>query len=55
MEAGGGAFLEAVARGFAEISAAEPWRVVRVDAARPPAAVATTIRALVAERLQVPA
>lgn len=55
MEVGGGAFLENVARGFAEIAAAEPLRVARVDATRPPAEVATAIRALVAERLAVPA
>ena len=55
MEAGGGVFLEHVARGFAEIAAAEPRRVVRVDATLPPAAVSTVIRTLVAERLAVPA
>ncbi|HEY6379188.1 MAG TPA: dTMP kinase [Candidatus Dormibacteraeota bacterium] len=54
MEAGGGAFLDAVARGFAAVAAAEPVRVARVDAGRPEAVVTAAVLALVAERLAAP-
>lgn len=57
MERGGEEFLAAVARGFAEIAAAEPGRVAVVDAGRPEPEVAAAIRLAVVERLglQVPA
>lgn len=54
MEARGAAFLDAVARGFAAIAAAEPARVARVDASRPEAAVTAAVRTVVAERLGAP-
>jgi dTMP kinase len=57
LERGGEEFLAAVARGFAEIAAAEPGRVAVVDAGRPEPEVAAAIRLAVVERLglRVPA
>ncbi len=44
-------FHNAVQQGFVELAAADPGRVVRIDASRPPAVVLTEIRAVALRRL----
>jgi dTMP kinase len=45
------AFHNAVQQGFVELAVADPGRVVRIDASRPPAVVLTEIRAVALRRL----
>ena len=44
-------FHNAVQQGFVQLAAADPGRIVRIDASRPPAVVLTEIRAVVLRRL----